>query len=823
MANMSIDFLSLVIGALVAVGLTVLIITQRERLQSLGQATVKGVSATREQLSRGAAVRYQDALIKMANSLHVAGHLVPLEQIARIPSFFTLLAPFDPVSENNPEYDRPHYLVPIVLDWPQVMAPYSMPAIPMTDLLRGDDHLALLGVPGSGRTAALALIAVLAARQTEKDQPGGLTDVPRLPVYLHLRYLDLDPENYGARIDPLEPLLEAAQASFQGSGGRLVFTAQGALADGTGIILIDGWDEIPLENQLRVAEWLSVLKRSYPGNKIIVTGDVRGYASLLQIGFSPVYMMPWSKQDCAELAQLWADAWPEIGGTERRPADPPSTEQFQRAVRGNRARSPLDIALHIWAVYAGDIAEDTRLDWYQSYVDRVSPAAVLRPVLARMAEVLLVSDQEALPFDDAVNIVDSMRAAIGERVSISTPDYIYAVSSKTHILAETSSGDLLFNHPVIAAFLAAESLQGVEFREGLLDGTPSSNLILTFLAQMRDIAPYVERRLSESSDILFDNLLGIMTWAADSDVTESWRSPVFSRLADILLNQETFPTVRERVMSALVASREPNVFHIFKRGIASTDPLIRRLCMIGMGALDDPDAIPILGEMIGEEDPAIETSAALALGAIGTQTALNYIIQVLLTGSELARRAVAEMLGATNTAGEGHTVLREALEEVDPLTRKATVYGLERIRAEWIFDVLDDLEKRDEQWLVRSAAGAALIRLRGSEEEDIEAVVGPHGAPPPQAMEWLVSFYAMRDQNVQEGAGALGQILQAMNEGDDATRLAAIESLPTLGLSRAAKSIYDRLNDQHPEIRDASYRALQAISLAVGMSLPGVL
>ncbi len=820
---MSIDVLSLVIGALVAVGLTVLIITQRERLLSLGQATREGVSATREQLSRGAADRYRDALIKMVNSFHVAGHLVPLEQIARIPSFFTQLAPFDPVSENNPEYDRPHYLVPIVLDWPQVMAPYAMPAIPMTDLLRGDNHLLLLGAPGSGRTAALALIAILAARQTEAGQPGSLTGELRLPVYLHLRYLDLDPQNYGNNVDPLQPLLDAAESSFEGSGGRLVYSTQGILADGTGIILVDGWDEIPAGQQPRVAEWLTVLKGSYPGNKIIVSGDVQGYAPLLQAGFSPVYVMPWNKQDCAELAQLWADAWPEIGGTERRPADPPSAEQIQRAVRGNRARSPLDIALHIWAVYAGDIASDTKLDWYRSYVDRVSPAPILRPVLDRMAEVLIVSDQDALPFDDVVNIVDSMRAALPERASISTPDFIYAVTSKTHLLAETVEGDLLFNHPVIAAFLAAESFQGIEFRESLLDDTPSNNLILTFLAQMRDIGPYVERRLSESSSILFDNILGTMTWAADSDITDNWRNPVFSRLADILLNQETFPAVRERVMAALVSSREPNTFHIFKRGISSADRLIRRLCTIGMGALDDPDAIPILGGLIEEDDPAIEASAGLALGAIGTQTALNYMIQVLLSGSELARRAVAEMLGATNTAGEGHTVLREALEEVDPLTRKATVYGLERIDAEWVFEVLEDLEKRDEQWLVRSAAGAALIRLQGSEEEEIEAVVGPHGAPPPQEMAWLVNFCAMRDQNVQEGTGALGQILQALNEGDDATRLAAIESLPTLGMIRAAKSIYDRLNDQHPEIRDASYRALQSISLAVGVSLPGVL
>ena len=89
------------------------------------------------------------------------------------------------------------------------------------------------------------------------------------------------------------------------------------------------------------------------------------------------------------------------------------------------------------------------------------------------------------------------------------------------------------------------------------------------------------------------------------------------------------------------------------------------------------------------------------------------------------------MLGATDTAGEGQAVLREALEEVDPLVRKATVYGLERINADWIFEVLKDLEKHDEQWLVRSAAGAALIRLQGSEEEeDIEWIIGPRGAPP---------------------------------------------------------------------------------------------
>jgi HEAT repeat protein len=61
-----------------------------------------------------------------------------------------------------------------------------------------------------------------------------------------------------------------------------------------------------------------------------------------------------------------------------------------------------------------------------------------------------------------------------------------------------------------------------------------------------------------------------------------------------------------------------------------------------------------------------------------------------------------------------------------------------------------------------------------------------------------------------------------LQEGDEATRLAATEAVGALGAVEAIKPLYNTLRDQHPEIRDAAHRALANISRAAGQPLPGV-
>nr|MBN1229996.1 HEAT repeat domain-containing protein [Anaerolineae bacterium] len=836
------DTTSLLIGMVVAIGLGFLLYTQRGRINALRSTAGQSVTRTVRRLNRSINAHYRDALIEMANGLHVAGHLVPLEQIAVMPRFYKLREPYQPDEEDDSTaYDGPLNLIPLTPNWPQFFAPYRIDGIPLQHLLRGSDNVLILGLPGSGRTVALALTAILLARQNEARQPGGLLDEVLLPMWVHMADVDLSTHGLGLdvsaepsegqeaeakegtngttqviEVDPLSPLLAAARTRLGMLAGRAVGAIRGQFAAGCGVILIDGWDELPQPERQQAVEWLRVLMETYPGNRIVMTGPARGYGPLQALGFAPVHIMPWDKLEYAECGKLWSNAWPEIGGTRGAPALEPEPERLRLAVRGNRARSPLDVTLKIWATFARDDPGLGRVGWYEAYVNRVSPAAEFRPALEKIA--LQADDSTGITVEEATALVAEAHKAAITKPAISPPDFIYDVVIKTHLLSEHPGERLTVTHPVIGAYLMAEGLRNHSFVESLLDGRIVSDYVLSFMAQTKDLAPYVEERMNERRTVRQDKLLAVATWVTDAPSKAPWRGEVFKRLAQALLTPNQYPEVRERVMAALVASRDANVRYIFQQGIKHDDIRVRVLSILGLGSIGDPEMAVVLGNLLEEEDENVEIAATLALGALQSKAALNeFMVQELLVGREMPRRAAAEMM-SSNLAGEGHEVLREAARENEAAARKAAVYGLWRAGPEdWVMELLDDMERHDPEWLVRVTATSALEALREDKQ------ITPKRPVLPEETGWLETWLFKRNESLAPGPQGISQMIRALQEGDEHIRMAAAEALGALGLPEGINALYAALVDKEPTIRDSAFRALSSISNATGYSLPGVI
>ncbi len=788
------DLVSFLAGALSATLIALLLCSQRHRIRAAREGVTRQAGATRERITRSADAAYRSAVTELANSLHLAAAHAPLEALAVEPRFLAEPQPFDPLEPEDPSYDRPHHLVPFVPDWPYASGPYHPPAIPLTHLLSGSPRVALLGLPGSGRTVSLAVLALRAAQEA----PGDGASAARLPVYLHLADLALAPGDDDDAVDPLQPLLEAARPNLRGLAARLLSTARTHLRVGRARLLADGWDEIGPAQQARVLSWLDALMRAYPGNQIVVTAGIEGCAPLKALGFAVAYVAPWSDADGAMLAGRWAAAWPKIAARGRSQASRPSDDLVRQASRGNRGLSPLDVTLRIWALFAGDDLDAGRPGWYRAYVERAVPDAARLPALYHAAERLLggqTSESEQETLAEAAGFAPSM-------------------------FRETVLKSVRLAHPALGGYLAARALSQQPVTAELADH-PQSRLIMPFLAAMSDITPAVEQRLSAPAGLLASGVMELAAWAADADSGAAWRAPVFTRLSQILLRPVQYPALRERAMAALVASRDANVSFVFLEGLKSENPELRLLCALGLGALGDGEMVVPLAGHLEDADPTVEASAALALGALGARAALSYLIQVLLTGNEFARRAAAEMLGVTNLGGEGHDVLREASDEVAAITRRAAVYGLARVDAPWAAELLATMERRDEQWVVRAAAGSIMDRRR---EGRIDVKL-PGVPARPEETRWLADWLAGQDE---PGSTPTAQHLGlALAEGDEVTRLAAVEALGAEStpdrVPGNAAALYAALRDAHPEIRDSAFRALGAISLATGQALPAVM
>ncbi|NLH06860.1 MAG: HEAT repeat domain-containing protein [Chloroflexi bacterium] len=811
------DLLSLLVGAAAGALLTALIFSQLPRLRALRSSVSNQASATRARLTRSAEAAYRDAVVEFASSLHIAGSLAPLEDLSVEPRFIPAPHPFDPTEPDDPTTDLPQQLVPFVPDWPQAAGPYSLPAVPLTHVLRGSPGVALLGLPGSGRTVALALMALRTARDMEVSA-GSLLPEKRLPVYVHLADLPLDPAAYEDAVDPLQPLLDAAHPHLRGIAGRLLGVVRAEFAGGRGLLLADGWDEITPEQQRRVADWLEALFEAYPGNRTVIAAGVKGYGPLVALGLAPVYIAPWNDAAHAELARRWAAAWPRLARKGRQAAPAPEADLVQRVSRGNRGWTPLDVTLRVWAAYESGELPASRVEAYHAYIERAAPDPALVPALEQAAALLLVDepDRAGLTAEELGEQVEAVAKAAGERPSMGASAFINTITRRSQLLIERGKR-LVFAHPAVAGYLAARALRSRPLDDDLACHA-NSRLFMPFVAGMRDVRDAVEARLEAPDTLLLDNLLELAAWAADADLNAPWRAAVFTRLSNLLLDPVAYPAVRERVAAALVTSRDPNVAFVFREGLKSDGPDLRRICVLGLGAVGDPETVVAVSEMIEDEDAAVETCAALALGALAAPAAITGLLQVLLAGRDLARRAAAEVLGETNLAGEGHDVLREAIEEADPAIRKAAMYGLARARAPWADEIISDAEKHDEQWLVRAAAGTIMDRKREGRLE----VRLPARPPTPELAQWLAPWLENQGRMLRPGKEGMEDLIGALEADDEAIRLAAAETLGALGAPEGVRALYARLRDEHPEIRDAAHRALGSISFALDCALPGV-
>lgn len=812
-----VDIISLVAGALAALALAVLIYTQRERIAALRDRAGATVQSTRAQLSRTQEGRYRDAVTQLVNTQHLAGHLIPLERIAVMPRFYTLPLPFNPVAEEQEGADNPLNLLPRLPNWPDLLAPYQIPGLSLRDLMRSGHNVALLGLPGSGRSVALSLIALLLSRQNEPGQQGGLLAEPRLPLVVHAGYLDASPDRWGKSVDVLEPLLAAARALLPGATTALQ-ELRPQLAQGQCVILVDGWDEVPPQRQAQAIAVLKGVISLYPGNQFVVSGPARGYQLLVEeLGLAPTFILPWSGTEYNELLAHWTESWPVLGANRRESAgllDSRSVDALRATLRG---LSPFEASLRTWACFAGHPGwREGRGAWCDAYLERLLPEGENRAGFARVARVLAERwDDQGLAIDEVAVMLDTGRSEPGRVGSgLVVPDTIEASVTVTRLLREWADERLSFTHPLLMAYLAARALNELAFQEWAINrASPYHDWIVAYLAEMVDVTPYAEAQFRRANTIGHDELLLMGRWATYAPASAPWRSSVLKRAAQMLLAPDEYPTNREAAASALVASRDRNAALVFRQGLKSPEPFVRILCALALGAVGDAEDVIILAELLNDELPPIVAAATLALGAVGSKTAVNYLIQIMMQGPEMARRAAGEMF-ATDLAGEGHSILAEAVDEEDPGTRRAALYGLERIDADWVRKKLGDIERLDSMWVNRNAATMALERLNG-----VSTVTIPV-APAAHETAWLHAW-AEAQQLTLDPQYAEDFLLKALQASEEVQRLAAVEALGALGISKPIAAIYPLLRDPHPDIRDSAFRALYLLGTANGQALPG--
>jgi len=875
---MRFDFISFLLGFVSASVVFFILYRMRAQLGAARRNLEAQAGAAGKSLSNTAEGRYTRAIIQTMDTYHAAGEIVKLSEIYIEPRF---IGPAPLVDPNEEKASTVFHVVPQLHEFPAAYAPYNLPTLSIGDLRSGERHLALLGMPGAGKSTTLAILGLVAAgvivppaldlmadpvfdeelkglppdeqekriRQREELQRRALAQLQNaqanvqknkekdkspevqhktvdfstlLPILVHMRDIDLRPEAFGvdatqkaakARpVDPAEPLVRAIQQQIGGVAAsfapRVLYKR---LNEGTAMVLIDGYDELPPALRAEKLEWLARFIEIYGANFIVVAGPHTGYDPLLAAGLSPCFLRAWSDADYDGLVAHWGKAWTEYASNTKGVAAP-DEKVLKRLGVNNRGRLPLDVTFKIWAALSNDEKEQGRRGWYDFFVRRYLPNADLRPTYEKLAAALLDNDGQPLSRDQIKAVLAPPAPAEGAPAAAQPANIDELVNRVIGgaLLTGWAGGSYGFCHPLVGAYLAAETLADATVTDA--SAKAAWTLAIPFAAIRLPMEGAVNRHLSSPPDLMYNRLFDMVAWLLDSPTNASWRAEVFRRLAAALIGPSQYPLIRRRAMAALVATRDKGVLFVLKQALSSANALVRTLGCVGLGALGDTDPIKDLEPMLKDSDPDVQLAAGLALGAIGTDKALETMTSGLVNGEPSLRRAVAEALAAL--PGVGHETLREAVGASDMMMRHAAVFGLARIKSAWSLSLLYRTLLEDEQWYVRNAAEQAFQDMERPERGGIMKY------PEADSLTWLVAWAAERGEGVPAGPNSRQVLIRVLQEGDPERRAAAAETLALLGHIAGLKPLYGALRDKEEKVRAAVFDSLGKLQVRMGQTLP---
>ncbi|MBL8131492.1 MAG: HEAT repeat domain-containing protein [Anaerolineae bacterium] len=383
----------------------------------------KGAQRVQYSATRSADSRYIHDLIEQCETSHLAGKVVKLSDIVVEPRF---LPPevFAMPPDDEP-YPSPYKIIPNIPDHPYLQAPFSVETLSIDDLATGSNRIALLGLPGSGRTTALMTIALHSlgrvkfratpdsvqqrldaeeAKLAEKEravrikerilmeerakerlaseigttyeavQKAGASQehIPLfnrlMPVYVHFADLNLDSGEFSGATDPAEPIVKAIQYTVRRvTASTIPRNFYKRISSGQVLLLLDGFDELQEHEQAAALDWIRGFTELYPQNFVVIAGPASGYSQLTRMGFTSVFLRPWNDLDADALVARFKDAWTKIGKGRRKAIN---EEVLQRARANNRALSTTEVFLKVWTNFADDADAVGVVGWYRAFLKR---------------------------------------------------------------------------------------------------------------------------------------------------------------------------------------------------------------------------------------------------------------------------------------------------------------------------------------------------------------------------------------------------------------------------------------------------------------------
>lgn len=836
MFSFAIDPFSFFVGFAAGIILWIIATRARPLWNELRENWREGREAAQSRKTNTVEENHRRATLIRAQGMHLAAPLFALDEIIQEP---LLLVPPPRVEPGTPpKYeDVVTQTLPYLPAWPEIAAVYRPQTFTVSEALFGNANIVIIGQPGVGKTVALAHLASLAANRSEAL--GTLKE--SIPFLFHVADLNLpvkDAKNL------LNPLIETAYNQAAGTDyGRLSTLVQNSFKNGHALLLVDGYDEIPPDEQKLISEFFSLVLQNYPGTRIVTTGSPEYLDGLIPLGFAPLALCAWSSRENTAFIEKWGQLWSQTVALEAwmqtgpEQVDPLLLNTWLSTDHGNL--SPLELTLKVWGAYAGDSLGPNVLESIATHIRRIAPANTPLAALETLAMQVITSAQPVFDprkarswvksFEVAEDITEGVESEVTEEEAkqetkpkkgkkkvekVSTPSTgLLGRMASSGLLVTYPNNRMRFAHPVFAGYLAGQSLTNFNAEESILNQQDWSGkyLALRYFAAHGDASRVVQALLEYSRLPMHRPLFTAARWLRDAPRNAPWRGKIFGALANLLQTEGIPLNLRGQAMAAFACSNDPGAATLFRQFAVTMSFELIHLAILGSGVIRDAKALKNLENALQAPSLSVRRAACMALVAIGTNEALEIVAQTLLSGDEDIRRAAGEALA--NDPNEGHAMLKDGITLNDILLRRAVIYGLGRIHEPWADELLRKSQIEDDQWVVRNAATEVLdskVHINLLAPSKLKA---PHETP------WLIEFAAKNGMGISPGVPATDILLLALKGDDPDNCLAALPYLKFTPSEGVITQIYEAMYKGEPELREAAYNTLWEIG-ASGVKLP---
>lgn len=827
---MFIDPLSFGIGFVTALIFAVIFGRMRPAMQELREGWKTRREENAAKRASGVEDNHRRVTLRRAQGMHLAASLFALDEILVTPR---LLAPPPRLEPDTPfpHEDIVSQTLPYLPSWPELGAVYNAPTMSFAHALSGGSNIVIIGADGSGKTVALAHLASLLAH---KDPSLGMLS-EYVPVLIHAADLNLPVTDVKEPLNPIIDIVSAHMPLFD--QGRMPAFLQYAFHHGTALFLLDGFDELAPDTQKQVSDYLKVLLAAYPKARIVTTAVPEQFDGLLALGFAPLALANWNAATQQNFVRTWGGLWNRFVTTEvwaqtsAQSIDPFLIETWLNV--GKPLLTPFELTLKVWAAFAGDSLGPGVLDSIATHLRRIAPANTPPAALETLALQAIVNAQmvfdprkarewvkafdtiEEKPAETTTEEEKSKTGPLGQRKTVQAASYgLLSKMSDSGLLVSHPNNRMRFSHPVLGGYLAGRALTGFHAEDTLLD-QPNWNgklLALRYFAAQGDVTKLVDKTLAQEDPLLQRPLLMSARWLRDAPRDAMWRGKIMAGLARVLQSEDHPRGLRAQAMAGLALSGDPGASALFRQALQSLSFELICIAALGAGAMQDPKSVELLASSLGAPSVATRRAASLALVALGSAPALEAVARGLLQGDDDVRRAAAEALA--NNPKDGHEALRDGATLPDLQVRRAVVYGLARVDEPWAMEILQHLQVNDNQWIVKTAATEVIESKAHPADPRV-----PRPLQAPSQTPWLLEFAGKQGVGIPPGSPAIDILINALKSGNEMERLGALPYLRRTPNEGVIKEIYNVIQSDDLEMREAAYQFLWELGSA-NMPLP---